>query len=114
MSKEHFLSPDSEPAAREAFSRAIDMGISFKSQDEVRALPLDDFNPADLIDDFPEVGKPLEEVLNDFENRFLPYSYNFSSANFMGFPDAGNSVAAITGSILADFMQQNINKPVFL
>ena len=38
----------------------------------------------------------------------LPYCTNFSSPNFMGFPDAGNSVASLGGALLYNFLQQNL------
>lgn len=56
----------------------------------------------------PINGTELKELLKKFQTEILPYCSNFSNENFMGFPDAGNSIAGISGAILADFLQQNL------
>ncbi len=105
---EKFISEDSKGEAREAFMRAVDAGLDFKVQKRVRQEQINDLPPEQFIDVMPEEGKSIDEVQQEFANRFLPYSYNFASPNFMGFPDAGNSIAAIAGSITADLLQQNL------
>jgi L-2,4-diaminobutyrate decarboxylase len=108
MSDNLILSEDTSQEAKMHFSRAIDAGIEFKMQPNVRQGDLNDLNDQRLIDEIPLDGKSLDAVMQEFEERFLPYCYNFSSPQFMGFPDAGNSIAAITGNIYADFLQQNM------
>lgn len=105
---DYFLNEQNRQEAREIFMSAIDAGIDFKLQKEVRKGNTANINPNTLIEDTPESGKPLIEVQREFNERFLPFCSNFSSSNFMGFPDAGNSMAAITGSLTADFLQQNL------
>jgi L-2,4-diaminobutyrate decarboxylase len=106
--KTTFLNDENKEAARELFEKAIDTGINFKLQKEVRKGSFDDLKAESFIEDLPQDGQSIEAVQKEFDERFLPYCYNFASPNFMGFPDAGNSIAAITGSITADFLQQNI------
>lgn len=103
-----FISDESKDEARQAFVRAVDNGLTFKLQKDVRKGRIDDLTPANFVDDMPLDGQPIEAVQQEFTDRFLPYSYNFASPNFMGFPDAGNSIAAVTGNITADFLQQNL------
>lgn len=103
-----FLNNENVNEAREIFIRSLDIGLNFKLQPEVRKEPLQNLLPPDFIEDLPENGLEIEKVQDEFEKRFLPYCYNFASPNFMGFPDAGNSIAAISGNITADFLQQNL------
>ncbi|PIZ76433.1 pyridoxal-dependent decarboxylase [Candidatus Peregrinibacteria bacterium CG_4_10_14_0_2_um_filter_38_24] len=56
----------------------------------------------------PETGVPVEELIDDFNRRILPLCTNFGSPQFMGFPDAGNSVAALAGSVAMNFANQNL------
>lgn len=105
---ETFLTDSNRNLARELFVSAIDNGIAFKLQEEVRKGDFSQLKPETFIDELPEEGMPVKDVQQEFSERFLPYSYNFASPNFMGFPDAGNSIAAITGNLTADFLQQNL------
>ncbi len=50
----------------------------------------------------------MEDIIEEIKEDILPYCTNFSSNNFMGFPDAGNSIAGISGALLTDFLQQNL------
>lgn len=102
------LSEDTQDEAKKLFNEAIDLGVEFKLQRDVRSGSLENLMPQDFLEDLPEDGQSAEAVLAEFKQRFLPYSYNFASPHFMGFPDAGNSIAAISGNIMADFLQQNL------
>lgn len=106
--EEAFLNSRNKELAREVFLRAIDTGLDFKLQDDVRQGDTSKLEYEDFLDDIPEHGLSIEEVQEEFRKRFLPYCYNFASTKFMGFPDAGNSIAAIAGSLTADFLQQNL------
>lgn len=104
----NFLTESNKDLARELFINAIDEGLNFKLQEDVRTGDFSQLKAEDFIDALPEAGQPIETVQKEFNDRFLPYCYNFASPNFMGFPDAGNSIAAIAGNITADFLQQNL------
>ena len=56
----------------------------------------------------PIKGTNLDELIESFKNEMLPYCSNFSTANFMGFPDAGNSIAGLSGAIFSDLLQQKL------
>jgi len=94
--------------ARDYFRKIIDVGIKFKMQDHVttRHIPMSEGKK--LLTELPQNGESLEKILKEFQKEVLPYCTNFSSQNFMGFPDAGNSVAAIGGGLLSDMLQQNL------
>ncbi len=105
---DNFLSDATKTQAEEAFEKAIQTGIQFKLQDKVREGDITQLDPQMFIEDIPLEGKSVADVQAEFNTRFLPYCYNFASPKFMGFPDAGNSIAAIAGNITADFLQQNL------
>lgn len=103
-----FLNKNNVEFARDVFNDAVDTGIKFKLSENVRQADLSELKIENFIDSLPEKGMPIKSVQTEFNERFLPYCYNFASNKFMGFPDAGNSIAAIAGNITADFLQQNL------
>nr|WP_289624286.1 pyridoxal-dependent decarboxylase [Sinorhizobium sp. 7-81] len=60
----------------------------------------------------PVRGCSFEELEDEIE-LVLENSFNFSSPNFLGFPDAGNSVAALSGALVEALAQQNMNNSTF-
>lgn len=101
------LNDKNKARAKKFFSKILDIGVNFKLQDRVakKRIVADDIMK--ILVELPENGATPEEVLGEFERDVLPYCSNFSSTKFLGFPDAGNSVGAIGGSLLSDFLQQN-------
>lgn len=108
LHSDKFLNENTKNDARDVFVDAVDRGIHFKLQDQVRSGDIEKLIPNDLIEPMPIEGSDLQVIEKQFNDQVLPYCYNFASSNFMGFPDAGNSIAAIAGNITADFMQQNL------
>lgn len=102
------LSPDNAGEVEKLLQQAIRDGISFKLRDEVAQKTLQPGEGRAYIEPFPENGVPVEELIREFRERFLPFCTNFSSPQFMGFPDAGNSVAAIAGGIAELMANQNL------
>lgn len=102
------LDPKNKNEAKQFFERIINIGLDFKFQAKVNQKHMSAEMGQKLITEFPKKGKSLDSVLSEFEKNISPYCTNFSSSNFMGFPDAGNSVAAIGASILYNFYQQNL------
>lgn len=102
------LSPTNKAEAVKYFHRAIDMGIDFKLRDRI----LDFKNFEELFEiareQIPHQGMDMEALHNFVEKSILPYSTNYASPLSMAFPDAGNSIAGISGSILASFINQNL------
>lgn len=106
--KSKILSPETLASAREFFSRIVDLGTDFKLQKEVRKETIDPSVSPLLGIQLQTEGEELEVILETFKREFLPFCTNFSSTGFMGFPDTGNSIAALGGGVLQNFLQQNL------
>lgn len=61
-----------------------------------------------LIEELPLKGIGIEETIESFRENVMPYCVNDTSVNNMGFPDSGNGVAAMVGTLYSEFMQQNL------
>ncbi|HTE46009.1 MAG TPA: pyridoxal-dependent decarboxylase [Gemmatimonadaceae bacterium] len=88
---------------------AIDIGLDFKRQPKIfgaRRRPEDIRDR--LLDDLPEASRSVEDVLEEFTANVLPLCKNEASPQFLGFGDTGDDVAALVGSLLATFTQQNL------
>lgn len=104
-----FLNRDNKEPVRAIIDKFIDTGIEFKLQENVRKKDFDlPKNGSYKPEPIPNKGKELESILEEFKDKYLPSCENWSSVNFMGFPDAGNSVPAICASLLADLLHQNL------
>ena len=103
-----FLNEDSQQRAIRFFREIVDLGVDFKINAKVREKPMDADAIDRIIGPLPDDGQELEGLLAEFREHVLPYCTNFSSRNFMGFPDAGNSIAGIGGALVADMLQQNL------
>ena len=101
------LNKESEKYASECFYEAIRIGMNFKINNKVIDRHFDKKILKNLVK-LPVKGLSPNKTLEEFNNHILPYCTNFSNSNFMGFPDAGNTISGITGAIVSDFMQQNI------
>lgn len=104
---EQIINKNNKEYAKECFKEAVELGLNFKLNNKVNEKHFD----LNMLNDLMEI--PMEEqgnksVIKEFEEKILPYCTNFSNEKFMGFPDAGNSIAGITGAIISDFMQQNL------
>lgn len=102
------LSNSTRDSAREFFDDILDMGMDFKEQDIVRrkSISLAESTLHEMT--LPTSGESLDTILAHFEEKVLPHCTNFGSRKFLGFPDAGNSIAALGGSVLQSFLQQNL------
>ena len=93
--------------AQKCFQEAIDIGLNFKLNNEVKEKQLS----LEIINDLMKIPydeSNVEQVISEFTQKILPYCTNFSNEKFMGFPDAGNSISGVVGAIISDFMQQNL------
>lgn len=102
------LTPDNAKEVERLLTQVLHDGIDFKLRDNVADKTIEPEDFKEFIEPFPEVGIPVEELIRKFKEKFLPYCTNFGSPQFMGFPDAGNSVAALAGGIAADLVNQNL------
>jgi len=102
------LEPGNADEVERLLQEVLRDGINFKLQDAVARKTLQPGEGESFIEPFPENGMPVEAVIKEFRERILPYCTNFSSPQFMGFPDAGNSVSAIAGGIAELMANQNL------
>ncbi len=102
------LTKHNRKKAERFFSDVIKIGLDFKLQDAVTVERLTEMGGKKLIKELPEKGQSENDILNEFKKEVLPYCTNFSSKKFMGFPDSGNSIAAIGASFLYNLLQQNL------
>ena len=101
------LNKKNEKYANKCFNEAIKIGMNFKLNNKVIEKHFDKKDLKELIK-LPVNGLSVDKTIDDFNKNILPYCTNFASNEFMGFPDAGNTISGITGAIISDFMQQNI------
>lgn len=104
---ENILNNDNKEFAKEELKKIIEMGIDFKCQENFAEKVFSKNQIQDILKT-PEQGKELVDLINEFKDNILPYCSNFSTTNFMGFPDAGNSIAGLSGAVISDFLQQNL------
>lgn len=104
---DNILNTKNKEVAKEELKRIIDIGIDFKCKKNFADKQFSKEQIEELLE-IPIEGKNLKDLLKYFKNHILPYCSNFSTTNFMGFPDAGNSIAGIGGAIMSDFLQQNL------
>lgn len=99
-----FLNNDEE--SYEYLRGILEKGLKFKSQKKViqQNIPLKDHVSFSSI---PKSGVSLEELEKIFQD-IISKSTNFSSPDFVGFPDSGNSVAGLSAGVLSLFLNQNL------
>lgn len=107
FSMKEILNKDNEKYAKDCLYETIDIATKFKLNNKFKEKTFNTDSFEDLLK-LPTEGTELNELLKYFEKDILPYCSNFSNEKFMSFPDAGNSVAALSGAILSDFLQQNL------
>lgn len=106
-----FVSDTNIARAYEVIANAVKMGLDFKTSK--KGKPVVNYREQreimrSLLEPIPEEGMPMERVMREFRSKILNGSVNFSSPNFMAFPDCGNSLAAITGHVLSGMLNQNL------
>lgn len=106
------LNESNKEIAQKCFYEAIELGLNFKLNNDVKEKVFDKEKLQELLK-LPIDENTTENVIDYFKKNIIPYCTNFSNVNFMGFPDAGNTISGITGAIISDFMQQNIINSTF-
>lgn len=93
-------------ASYDCLRKILEEGMKFKSQKKViqKELPQKDHVSFSGI---PESGISLEELEKMYQD-IMSKSTNFSSPGFVGFPDAGNSIAGLSAGLLSLFLNQNL------
>lgn len=102
-----FLNKDNKEECKKIFKGIIDEGINVKLNNKFMERC---FNPKnlELLLEVPTKGENINSLIRYFTESIIPYCSNFSNSGFMSFPDAGNSVAGLSGALFADFLQQNL------
>lgn len=106
------LNKNNKEYAYKCLNKSLSMGLDFKLNNNVKEKMYNGENFEELLQ-IPIDGIELNQLLDKFKEEILPYCSNFSSEKFMGFPDAGNSIAGMSGAILADLLQQNLINSTF-
>lgn len=106
--KDAYLSEDNKHQALDLFNQVVYMGCDFKLREQITVPYTFDEIYKLVSEALPQQGMNLQLLLGDVEKKILPYCTNFSSPYAMAFPDAGNSIAAISGALLSDFINQNL------
>jgi len=104
----HYLNDDNASDAINVFQKCVQAGVRFKLRENI--LKSSDFHSIynKLSESMPQEGENIESLIEKIELDMLPYCTNFSSPYAMAFPDAGNSIAALSAAILSDFINQNL------
>lgn len=107
MPSDFILSKDNEKELKKYLNQIIDLGVKFKLQGNFKEKAISDELKQELFE-MPINSNNMSDIIKLVEKEIIPYCSNFGSTKFMGFPDAGNSIAAISGAVLSDFLQQNL------
>ncbi len=109
MDTEKFiLGPNNKAEALKNLQRAVEIGMNFKLQESVASKSISADDVSRIITTLDRDPASMDDLFREFEELVLPFCTNFASPRFMGFPDAANSVASISGAVIADFLQQNL------
>jgi len=105
---ECFLSVSNKKDVLTTILNAIQTSIDFKTNTRVVDYKHQKEIMSELLEPLPKEGKPIEKIIKEFEQKILTGSVNFSSPNFIAFPDCGNSNAALIGHVLYGLLNQNL------
>ena len=103
----NILNNKNKDKVKKELKKIIDIGVNFKCQENFAQNKFTEEQIQELLE-MPIEGVELDKLVEKFKEEILPYCSNFSTTNFMGFPDAGNSIAGLSGAIFTDLLQQNL------
>ena len=86
----NILNNENKDEVKEVLKKVIDIGIDFKCQENFAQNKFKEEQIQEILET-PIEGVELDKLVEKFKEEILPYCSNFSTTNFMGFPDAGNS-----------------------
>lgn len=91
---------------------AVDVGMRFAHADERGDRFINHAEPDELLklaaEPLPASGADFDAVLTEAEQRFITYSISQAHRGYLAFPDSGNAVAAVAGSMLTRLLNQNL------
>lgn len=108
--KSKFLGDIGKEYGEKVFRKCLDIGVDFITNNHHKVL---NFYPeqkvqANLLENIPEKGQALEQVISEYQTKILDGSIRQSSPNYLAFPDSGNATSALAASILECFTNQNL------
>lgn len=106
------LNKNDKVYAYDCLNKSLKMGLEFKLNNSFKEKKYYGQTFNELLK-MPINGVELNKLLDKFKEEILPYCSNFGNENFMGFPDAGNSIAGMSGAIISDMLQQNLINSTF-
>lgn len=93
-------------------TRTVEAGMAFLHADGREDRFLNHADPSHLLkilaEPVPVDGQDFDAVLSDADERILHNSISQAHPGYLAFPDAGNSVAALAGSMLTRLLNQNV------
>lgn len=92
---------------RAVFNKVIDLGMSFKTSENVSSEGVKAMPGQVTFDRMPETGLSYKELIQLFE-AIAEKSSNWGSPNFLGFPDSANNVAGLAAALLIPLLNQNM------
>lgn len=107
-----FVKKENKDECKRLLDKVVSNGIDFKVNQKF-LKKIYDKNKKDELLEISKSGIEMEKLIDDFNTEIVPYCSNFSNEKFMSFPDAGNSMAGLAGSIYADMLQQNMINSTF-
>jgi L-2,4-diaminobutyrate decarboxylase len=109
---EYFINKKNREKCLKLLNKVCKIGIDFKLSKNIKRPVIDVKDQKEiikeLIEPIPEKPMKIDNVIREFEHKIMANSINFSSPNFIAFPDSGNSVASILGHVLSGMLNQNI------
>jgi len=108
--KKKFVGLASTEEDLSSLHKAVYMGLDFILDNDAKVLNYKDETEirSDFEDGIPKEGQSLENIVIDFNKKILDGSIRQANPNYLAFPDAGNSIAALTADILVGFTNQNL------
>ncbi|KAJ7601751.1 pyridoxal phosphate-dependent transferase, partial [Mycena rosella] len=100
---------DNNEAIRELLHRVVDLGIDFKTSENVSAQGQGMSSEREHVSftAMPDSGISPDELVRAYE-EIASKSSNWGSPNFLGFPDAGNNMAGLAAAVLTPLLNQNM------
>jgi L-2,4-diaminobutyrate decarboxylase len=104
----YFIGADNAEYCLSLISEATSRSIKHKSRRRVTSLDRWPKSGEAHLQEMPECGTGLEDLIEELDHAILGEGMNFASMGYLGFPDAANSIAAIIASIASDIFPQNL------
>ncbi len=104
------LDPEDWGGTRRTFHRAVDLSLDWTRDVRERPVwrPVPEQIKEGLRETAPHQGRPLDDVLAQFEETVLPYGTGNTHPRFFGWVHGSGSVAGALGEMLAAFLNCNV------